>query len=149
VIGYYGASTCYSSSNGCAWFNGWSAPSTDIVYQAVTIPSNITTATLSFYLKITTAQPSSSPAKDFFYAQIRSSANCSVTVCGYNILDAPLATYSNANAWSLPFSYGSYVRLQFDVTKFKGQTIAVYFYGTQSTSTNTNFLLDNVYLTVQ
>ena len=51
-----------------------------------------------------------------------------------------LATYSNVNAAS------GYSLKSFDVTSYKGQTIQVYFKGTEDSSLQTSFVLDNVSL---
>jgi len=54
-----------------------------------------------------------------------------------------LATYSNLNASA------SYAQKTFDVTSFKGQTIRVRFNGTEDSSLQTSFLVDDTALNVQ
>jgi hypothetical protein len=56
---------------------------------------------------------------------------------------ATLATYSNLNKSS------SYVLKTFDVTAFKGQTIRVYFLGTEDSSLQTSFVIDDTAVNVQ
>lgn len=117
-----------------AWLCGYGTTHTDYAYQQVTIPSTATSATLSFYLRITTAETTTSIAYDTVRAQI---LNSSGTVL------ATLATYSNLNASS------SYSLKSFDVTAYKGQTIRVRFYGTEDSSLQTSFLVDDTALNVQ
>ena len=54
-----------------------------------------------------------------------------------------LATNSNLNASA------SYAQKSFDVTSFKGQTIRVRFNGTEDSSLQTSFLVDDTALNVQ
>jgi Fungalysin/Thermolysin Propeptide Motif len=148
VVDQYGPSMCFNNSGWCAWFDGWGSTDTDRLYQMVTIPSNITSATLSFHLKIWTQEGYQYPY-DTLAVQIRPPV---LNTSGYFPGPTPLqqlATYSNVSAYSLPFSYGNFVRQAFDVTKFKGQTIFVYFEGKEDYSKLTSFVIDNVILTVQ
>ena len=59
-----------------------------------------------------------------------------------NTLLSTLATYSNLNANS------TYVQKSFDVTSFRGQTIRVYFLGTEDSSLQTSFVIDDTALNV-
>jgi len=52
-------------------------------------------------------------------------------------------TYSNLNKGT------SYVQKSFDLSAYKGQTVQVYFVGTEGSTVQTSFLLDDVTLTVQ
>ncbi|MFN7975157.1 MAG: hypothetical protein U0166_22870 [Acidobacteriota bacterium] len=116
-----------------AWMNGYGAAHTDSLYQSVTIPANVTTATLSFWLHIDTAE-SGGTAYDTLKVQIR---NTSGTVL------ATLATYSNANAAS------GYSQKSFNVAAYKGQTIQVYLLGVEDASLQTSFVTDDYALNVQ
>jgi Zn-dependent metalloprotease len=116
-----------------AWMCGYGTAQTDYIYQTVTIPSTATKATLSYYLRITTAETGTT-AYDTMKAQIRSNAGAVLKT---------LATYSNANASA------TYALKTFDVTAYKGQTIQVYFTGTEDSALATSFLVDNVSLTKQ
>ena len=137
---------CYSGA-WCAWLDGWGSADTDRLYQMVTIPSNVTSATLSFYLKIKTDEGLQWPY-DTLAVQLRSPV---LNPAGYypGAVLAQLATYSNVSAWSLPFSGGNYVRQSFDVTGYRGKTLFVYFEGKEDSSKLTSFFLDSVLLTVQ
>jgi hypothetical protein len=117
-----------------AWLDGYGTTHTDSLYQQVTIPAGATSATLNFYLKIDTAETTTTTAFDTLKVQIRNSSN---TVL------ATLATYSNLNKGTV------YLLKSFDVTSFKGQTIRVYFLGVEDSSLQTSFLIDDTALNVQ
>jgi hypothetical protein len=117
-----------------AWLNGYGAAHTDTVYQQVTIPSTATSATLAFWLQVQSDETTTTTAYDTLKVQVR---NSSGTVL------ATLATYSNLNKGT------SYVQKSFDLTAYKGQTVQVYFVGTEGSTVQTSFLLDDVTLTVK
>jgi subtilisin family serine protease len=117
-----------------AWLDGYGTTHTDSIYQTVTIPSTAASATLTFWLHIDTAETTASIAYDTLNVQIRSTAN---TVMG------TLATYSNLNKNT------GYVQKSFDVTAYRGQTIRVYFLGTEDSSLQTSFVIDDTALNVQ
>ena len=56
---------------------------------------------------------------------------------------ATLATYSNLNKAT------GYSQKSFDVTAYRGQTIRVYFLGTEDSSLQTSFVIDDTALNVQ
>jgi hypothetical protein len=116
-----------------AWLNGYGATHTDSLLQTVTIPSTATTATLSFWLHIDTAE-SGTTAYDTLKVQIR---NTSGTVL------ATLATYSNANAAA------GFTQKSFSVLTYKGQTVQVYLVGVEDTTLQTSFVVDDFALNVQ
>jgi kumamolisin len=117
-----------------AWLNGYGTTHTDSLYQQITIPANVTSATLSFYVRIDSAETTTSTAFDRLQVQIRNSSNTVLTT---------LATYSNLNKTN------SYVLKTFDLTAFKGQTIRVYFLGTEDSSLQTSFVIDDTSCTTQ
>jgi hypothetical protein len=117
-----------------AWLDGYGAAHTDSVYQQVTIPSTATSATLAFWLQVQSDETTTTTAYDTLKVQVR---NSSGTVL------ATLATYSNLNKGT------SYVQKSFDLSAYKGQTVQVYFVGTEDSTVQTSFLLDDVTLTVQ
>ena len=116
-----------------AWLDGYGSTHTDYAYQQVTIPSTSTSATLSFWLSINTAETTTTIAYDTLRIQI---LNTSGTVL------ATLATYSNLNA-------GPYSQKSFNLNAYIGQTIRVRFYGTEDSSLQTSFLVDDTALNVQ
>jgi len=117
-----------------AWLDGYGTTHTDSIYQDVTIPSTATSATLTFWLHIDTAETTTTTAFDTLNVQVRNTAN---TVL------ATLATYSNLNKNT------GYAQKSFDVTAYKGQTIRVYFLGTEDSSLQTSFVIDDTALNVQ
>src|SRR5690348_13657522 len=95
-----------------AWLDGYGTTHTDSLYQQIAVPSTATTVTLSFWLKINTAETTTTTPFDTLQVQIRNSSNAVLST---------LATYSNLNKTT------GYVQKTFDVTAFKGQTIRIYF----------------------
>ncbi|HEY7405117.1 MAG TPA: hypothetical protein VIB39_16440, partial [Candidatus Angelobacter sp.] len=71
-----------------AWLDGYGTTHTDTATQTVTIPSTITTATLTFWLHIDTAETTTTTAFDTLTVQVLNSSN---TVL------ATLGTFSNLN----------------------------------------------------
>src|SRR5262249_15337361 len=57
-----------------AWLDGYGTTHTDTALQQVTIPATVTTATLSFFLHIDSAETSTSTAFDTLTVQIRNSS---------------------------------------------------------------------------
>ena len=104
------------------------------MYQTVTIPATATVATLTYWVRIDTAETATSIAYDTLNTQIRNSSNAVLTTLG---------TLSNLN------SNSTYVQKSFNVLAYKGQTIRVYFLGSEDSSLQTSFVIDDVALTVQ
>ncbi|MCU1219029.1 MAG: Ig family protein [Candidatus Angelobacter sp.] len=117
-----------------AWHNGYGTTHTDSSVQTVTIPSTATTANLVFWLHIDTAETTTTTAFDTFQVQVLNSAN---TVL------ATLGTFSNLN------KAAGYQSHTFSVLSFKGQTVKIRFLGTEDSSLQTSFVLDDVALNVQ
>jgi len=111
-----------------AWLDGYGTTHTDTLYQQIAVPSSATTVTLSFWLKINTAETTTTTPFDTLQVQIRNSSNTVLST---------LATYSNLNKTT------GYVQKTFDVTAFKGQTIRIYFLGTEDSSLQTSFVIDD------
>lgn len=116
-----------------AWLNGYGSANTDYLYQDVTIPANATAATLNFYLKIDTAETTTTTAYDTLTVTVRNTSG--------SVLQT-LATYSNLNATS------GYTLRSFNLLAYKGQTIRVYFYGSEDTTLQTSFIIDDTALNV-
>jgi hypothetical protein len=134
VIGQNGPSEPAHGGTWDAWMDGYGTTHTDTVMQQVTIPSTITTATLSFWLHIDTAETTTTTAFDVLQVQIR---NSSGTVL------ATLATFSNLNKAT------GYIQHSYDVSAYKGQTIQVFLTATEDASLQTSFVLDDFALNVQ
>jgi len=118
------------------WFaeigNGAPGPDTDHVAQSVTIPSGKTSATLSFYLNISTTDLY--VADDRLYVKVYSAAGVQL---------ATLATYSNLNA------SGLYVLHNLDMTPYIGQKVQIDFVGINNATDETKWDLDDVTLNVE
>ncbi|MFC5510785.1 CehA/McbA family metallohydrolase [Massilia jejuensis] len=112
---------------------GTGATRTDNLYQQVAIPAGAASATLSFWLQVQSAETTTSTAYDTLKVQVRNS--------GGTILATP-ATYSNLNKAS------SYTQRSVDLSAYKGQTVQVFFTGSEDASLQTTFLVDDVALTV-
>ena len=69
-----------------AWLDGYGSATTDTVTQSVAIPSTTTTATLSFWLHIDTAETTTTTVYDTLTVQLQNSSGGVLTT---------LATYSN------------------------------------------------------
>jgi hypothetical protein len=111
-----------------AWLNGYGVTHTDSLFQQINVPSTANTVTLSFWLKISSAETTTTTVFDRLQVQIRNSSNTVLTT---------LATYSNLNETT------GYTLKTFDVTAFKGQTIRIYFLGTEDSSLATSFVIDD------
>jgi subtilase family serine protease len=117
-----------------AWLDGYGTTHTDTLAQTVAIPSTITSATLTFWLHIDSAETTTTTAYDTLKVQIRNSAG---TVL------ATLATYSNLNKAS------GYSQKSFDLSAYKGQTIQLYLIGVENGSRQTSFVVDDFALNVK
>jgi len=102
--------------------------------QTVAIPSGKTSATLTFWLHIDTAETTTTTAYDTLKVQIR---NSSGTVL------ATLATYSNLNHNT------GYTQKSFSLNSYIGQTIQVYLVGAEDSTLQTSFVVDDFALNVQ
>ncbi|MFG2616820.1 M1 family aminopeptidase [Streptomyces sp. NPDC048507] len=108
-----------------AWLDGVGSTHTDTLSQSVTVPAGCSSATLTFWLHVDTAETTTSTKYDKLTAKIGSTT---------------LATYSNLDKNT------GYVQKSFDVSAFAGQTVAVAFTGTEDSSLKTNFVVDDVAL---
>jgi Big-like domain-containing protein len=116
-----------------AWLDGYGTTHTDTLMQQVAIPSNATSASLSFWLHIDTAETTTTTAFDKLAVQVRNSSGTVLST---------LKTFSNLNKNT------GYAQQSFDLTSFKGQTIQINFVGTEDTSLQTSFVLDDFALNV-
>ncbi|MFF7356479.1 hydrolase [Streptomyces filipinensis] len=116
-----------------AWLDGNGTATTDTLSQSVTIPSACSSAKLSFYLHVDTAETTTSTAYDTLKVQV---LNSSGTVLG------TLATYSNLNAAS------GYTQRSFDLSGYAGQTVTLKFTGTEGSKYQTSFVVDDTALDV-
>jgi subtilisin family serine protease len=117
-----------------AWLDGYGTTHTDSLFQQITVPASANAVTLSFWLKINSSETTTVTPFDTLQVQIRNSSNTVLTT---------LATYSNLNETT------GYVLKTFDITAFKGQTIRIYFLGTEDSSLQTSFVIDDTSCTTQ
>jgi xanthomonalisin len=116
-----------------AWLDGYGSSHTDTVSQSVTIPSGKTSATLSFYLHVDTAETTTTSAYDTLKVQVTNSSGTTTT----------LATYSNLNKGT------GYVQKSVSLNSYIGQTVTIKFVGAEDSSLQTSFVLDDITLNVQ
>ncbi len=117
-----------------AWLCGYGTTHTDTIVQTVTIASTVTTATLTFWLHIDTAETTTTTAFDTLNVQVRNSSGAVL---------ATLATYSNLSKNT------GYAQKSFDLSAYKGQTIQIYLVGSEDSSAQTSFVVDDFALNVQ
>jgi len=113
-----------------AWLQGNGRSSTENLGQSVAIPATATAASLSLWIRIDTAETTSTTVYDTVKVQIVDGSTTTT-----------LATYSNLNKSS------SYVQKTLDVTQYKGRTVTVKFVGQEDSSLQTSFVIDDVALT--
>ncbi len=116
------------------WLDGYGSAHTDTASQSVAIPTGKSTATLAFYLHIDTAETTKSTAYDKLTVQLLNSSGTVLTT---------LATFSNLNAAT------GYTLHSYNLAGYIGQTVTLKFTGTEDSSAQTSFVLDDITLTVQ
>ncbi|MEO8287760.1 MAG: hypothetical protein ABI670_15130 [Chloroflexota bacterium] len=112
-----------------AYLNGYNN-GTDTIYQTVSIPANATSANLSYWWYMTSAEGTGT-AYDFLYAEVRSTTG---TLLGN------VQTISNRNTRNV------WTQSNFSLLAYKGQTVRVQFRGTTDSSLITSFFVDDVAL---
>ncbi|WP_237111578.1 M4 family metallopeptidase [Nocardioides sp. WS12] len=113
------------------WLGGNGSTSTENENQSVSIPATATTASLTFWVRIDTAETTGSTAYDTAKVQIVSGTTTST-----------LATYSNLNKSS------SYVQKTFDLSAYKGKTVTLKFLMNEDSSLQTSFVIDDTAINV-
>ena len=109
-----------------AWLDGYGSTHTDTLSQSVAIPAGCS-ATLSFYLHIDSAETTTTTQYDKLTVKAGSTT---------------LATYSNLNKAS------GYSLKSFNVSSFAGQTVSISFTGTEDSSLQTSFVIDDTGLSL-
>jgi Zn-dependent metalloprotease len=109
-----------------AWMNGYGTAHTDTLTQSVSIPAGCA-ATLTFWLHVDSAETTTSTAFDTLTVKAGSTT---------------LATYSNLNKAT------GYSQKSFNVSSLAGQTVTISFSGTEDSSLQTSFVIDDTALTV-
>ena len=117
-----------------AWLDGYGRTHTDTASQQVTIPAGKSTAALSFFLHVDTAETTTTAANDTLSVQVYSTSG---TLLG------TLATFSNLN------STAGYAQHSYSLASYIGQTVVLRFTAKENSSRQTSFVLDDVTLTAQ
>jgi hypothetical protein len=122
VINPNGAGETSHSGNWYAWLDGYGTTHTDTLSQTVTIPASCTNTTFSFWLHIDTAETTTTTAFD----------KLTITANG-----TTLATFSNLNHIT------GYAQHSYSLGSFAGQTVTLKFTGTEDSSLQTSFVVDD------
>jgi len=109
-----------------AWLDGYGRTHTDTLSQSVTIPAGCH-ATFTFWLHIDTAETTTGTQFDKLTVQAGTTT---------------LGTFSNLNKGT------GYTQRTFDVSSFAGQTVTLKFTGTEDSSLQTSFVVDDTALTL-
>jgi len=119
---------------GFAWLDGYGSTHTDTVSQTITVTSTASAGTLSFWLHIDTAETTGNTAYDKLTVQLYQGST----------LVATLATYSNLD------KAAGYTQRSFDISSYvaanKGKALTLKFTGSEDSSLQTSFVLDDVSL---
>jgi Zn-dependent metalloprotease len=105
-----------------AWLDGYGTTHTDTLSQPVTIPAGCTASTLTFFLKVVSAETTTTTQFDRLTVQVGTTT---------------VGTFSNLNKGT------TYVARSFPVGSFAGQTVTVKFTGTEDASLQTSFVIDD------
>ena len=126
VINPNGAGETSHSGTWYAWLDGYGTTHTDTLSQAVTIPAACTGTTFSFWLHIDTAETTRTTAFD----------KLTITANGTTI-----ATFSNLNHNT------GYTQHSFSLGSLAGQPVTLKFTGTEDSSLQTSFVVDDTAVT--
>jgi len=110
-----------------AWLDGYWTTHTDTLSQTVTVPSGCTSVVFSFFLHIDTAETTTTTAFD------RLTVKAGATT---------LATFSNLNKAT------GFTKRSFALSGVAGSTVTLSFSGTEDTSLQTSFVVDDAALIV-
>jgi hypothetical protein len=115
-----------------AWMNGYGSAHTDTLSQTVNIPTGCA-ATLSLYLHIDTAETTTTTAYDTLKVQVLNSGGTVLSTLG---------TYSNLDAAS------GYALKTFNLGAYAGQPVTVKLTGTEGSTLQTSFVVDDTSVSV-
>jgi Zn-dependent metalloprotease len=110
-----------------AWLQGNGKTSTENLTQSISIPATATSATLTFWIHIDTAETTTTTAYDTLKVQVINGTTTST-----------LATYSNLN------KSAGYVQKSFNLIAYKGKTVTLKFLGKEDVTLQTSFVIDDV-----
>ncbi|MFI5932075.1 M20/M25/M40 family metallo-hydrolase [Actinoplanes sp. NPDC051494] len=109
-----------------AYLNGYGSAHTDTLSQSVTLPAGCSAYTLSFYLKIGTAETTTTTQYDKLTVKAGTTT---------------LQVFSNLNA-------SGYTLRSYNLAAFAGQTVTLTFTGVEDSGLKTSFVIDDTALTV-
>lgn len=109
-----------------AWLDGYGTATTDTLSQSVSIPSGCTSVSLTYWLHIDTAETTTSTAYDRLTVKIGSTT---------------VASYSNLNHNT------GYTQRSVSLSGYGGQTVTISFTGTEDSTLQTSFVLDDAAVT--
>lgn len=112
-----------------AWLDGYGTTHTDTLSQTVSVPA-ASSASLSFYLYVSSQETTTSTAYDTLRVQATSGG-----------VTTTLATYSNLNKGS------SYVLRTLNLSAYTGKSVTLTFTGAEDSSLATSFVIDDTSLT--
>jgi serine protease len=133
VINPNGAGETAHSGNWYAWLDGYGTNHTDTLAQTVSVPSGCTNYTFSFWLHIDTSEVTTTTAYDVLKVQVLNSSGTVVST---------LATFSNLNHIS------GYLQHSYNLAAYAGQNVTLKFTGTEDSSLQTSFVVDDTALNV-
>jgi hypothetical protein len=132
AIGSFAGQSAHSGTR-FAWLDGYGSTHTETLAQSVAVPAGCSTYNVSFWLHIDSAETTATTAYDTLQVQVLNS--------GGTVL-ANLATYSNLNKAT------GYSLKSFSLSAYAGQTITLKFTGTEDSSLQTSFVMDDAALNV-
>ena len=122
VINENGAGETSHTGSWYAWLDGYGTTHTDTLSQTVTIPAGCTATSFSFWLHIDTAETTTTTAFD----------KLTITANGTTV-----ATFSNLNHNT------GYTQHTFSLGSLAGSSVTVKFTGTEDSSLQTSFVVDD------
>jgi hypothetical protein len=111
------------------WLDGYGTTHTDSLSQSIVLPT-ATSASLSLWLKVTSAETTTTTAYDTLKVQVVSGTTTTT-----------LATYSNLNKGS------TYVQKTLNMTPYVGKTVTLKVVGAEDSSLATSFFVDDFSVT--
>jgi len=120
------------TGTGFAWIDGYGAAHTDTLSQSLKVPAGYKKATLQFYLHVDTAETLGSTVYDKLTVSVTSGSTTTT-----------LGTFSNVNAAP------GYAPRSFDMTPYIGKSVTLKFTGTEDSSRQTSFVLDDIGIALQ
>jgi hypothetical protein len=116
-----------------AWLDGYGSTHTDTLSQTVTIPSTCKNATLTFWLHVDTAETTTTTKYDTLKLDILNSAG--------TVLSTP-------GSWSNLDHNTGYTQRTVSLSSYVGQTITIRWTGSEDSTLQTSFVIDDTALNV-